>query len=130
MHHPNIPHLACWKTLCVLSRASSNAVLVTSTVSDLLQPLGNSWHGVVPNLHTGMCKHCRLLHDLKDVEKLSELGVLFLLFEMGLELSIDRLKVMAQASWTHQWPAEGSHDVGWLPLFWSAYPALMFVDRK
>lgn len=30
---------------------------------------------------------------MKDVEKLSELGVLFLLFEMGLELSIDRLRV-------------------------------------
>ena len=27
------------------------------------------------------------------MEKLSELGVLFLLFEMGLELSVDRLKV-------------------------------------
>jgi Kef-type K+ transport system membrane component KefB len=31
------------------------------------------------------------------VEKLSELGVLFLLFEMGLELSIDRLRVSAAA---------------------------------
>jgi len=38
-----------------------------------------------------------LIHDLEDVEKLSELGVLFLLFEMGLELSLDRLKVREKA---------------------------------
>lgn len=38
----------------------------------------------------------RLLHDLKDVERLSELGVLFLLFEMGLELSLGRLKALAK----------------------------------
>ncbi len=36
---------------------------------------------------------CRLFQDLKDTERLAELGVLFLLFEMGLELSLDRLKV-------------------------------------
>lgn len=36
---------------------------------------------------------CRLFRNLEEVEKLSELGVLFLLFEMGLELSIDRLRV-------------------------------------
>jgi Kef-type K+ transport system membrane component KefB len=35
----------------------------------------------------------RLFRNLEEVEKLSELGVLFLLFEMGLELSIDRLRV-------------------------------------
>lgn len=35
----------------------------------------------------------RLIRDPKDMEALSELGVLFLLFEMGLELSLDRLKV-------------------------------------
>ena len=34
-----------------------------------------------------------LFRNLEEVEKLSELGVLFLLFEMGLELSIDRLRV-------------------------------------
>jgi hypothetical protein len=34
-----------------------------------------------------------MLKDLRDVEALSELGVLFLLFEQGLELSLDRLKV-------------------------------------
>lgn len=38
-----------------------------------------------------------LFRNLEEVEKLSELGVLFLLFEMGLELSIDRLRVGAMA---------------------------------
>ncbi|KAF6261239.1 Sodium/hydrogen exchanger family-domain-containing protein [Scenedesmus sp. NREL 46B-D3] len=33
-----------------------------------------------------------MLKDLKDMETLSELGVLFLLYEQGLELSLDRLK--------------------------------------
>ncbi|KAI8467065.1 MAG: Sodium/hydrogen exchanger family-domain-containing protein [Monoraphidium minutum] len=37
-----------------------------------------------------------LLNDREDVERLSELGVLFLLFEMGLELSLDRLKSLAK----------------------------------
>lgn len=38
--------------------------------------------------------HCdRLFRNIEDIQKLSELGVLFLLFEMGLELSLDRLKV-------------------------------------
>ena len=36
---------------------------------------------------------CRLFRNITEIEKLSELGVLFLLFEMGLELSLDRLKV-------------------------------------
>ena len=36
---------------------------------------------------------CRLFRNREELEKLSELGVLFLLFEMGLELSLDRLKV-------------------------------------
>jgi Kef-type K+ transport system membrane component KefB len=36
---------------------------------------------------------CSMLKDLKDMETLSELGVLFLLYEQGLELSLDRLKV-------------------------------------
>ncbi|KAI3436796.1 hypothetical protein D9Q98_006207 [Chlorella vulgaris] len=36
-----------------------------------------------------------LFRNLEEVEKLSELGVLFLLFEMGLELSIDRLRALA-----------------------------------
>jgi hypothetical protein len=35
---------------------------------------------------------CRLFRNTSELEKLSELGVLFLLFEMGLELSFDRLK--------------------------------------
>ncbi len=35
----------------------------------------------------------RLFRNISEIEKLSELGVLFLLFEMGLELSLDRLKV-------------------------------------
>lgn len=37
---------------------------------------------------------CRLFRNTEELEKLSELGVLFLLFEMGLELSLDRLKVL------------------------------------
>lgn len=37
-----------------------------------------------------------LFRDIHDIEKLSELGVLFLLFEMGLELSLDRLKALAK----------------------------------
>ena len=43
-----------------------------------------------------------LTKDREDLEALSELGVLFLLFEMGLELSIDRLKV--QFRFTHAHP--------------------------
>ena len=34
-----------------------------------------------------------LFRNYDEIEKLSELGVLFLLFEMGLELSIDKLRV-------------------------------------
>lgn len=37
-----------------------------------------------------------LFRDVSEIEKLSELGVLFLLFEMGLELSIDKLKSLAK----------------------------------
>ncbi|WPT13597.1 K(+) efflux antiporter 3 [Picochlorum sp. SENEW3] len=37
-----------------------------------------------------------LFRDVSEIEKLSELGVLFLLFEMGLELSIDKLKRLAK----------------------------------
>lgn len=36
---------------------------------------------------------CSLFRDVEEIEKLSELGVLFLLFEMGLELTIDKLRV-------------------------------------
>ncbi len=39
--------------------------------------------------------YCSLFRNIEDIQKLSELGVLFLLFEMGLELSLDRLKVGA-----------------------------------
>jgi Kef-type K+ transport system membrane component KefB len=37
-----------------------------------------------------------LINAREDVQHLSELGVLFLLFEMGLELSLDRLKALAK----------------------------------
>eukprot|EP00887_Chlorella_sp_A99_P001354 scaffold8.g1354.t1 len=37
-----------------------------------------------------------LFRNVEEIEKLSELGVLFLLFEMGLELSIDRLRSLAK----------------------------------
>jgi hypothetical protein len=42
----------------------------------------------------GTC--ARLLSQEGDLGELSELGVLFLLFEMGLELNIDRLTVTSQ----------------------------------
>ena len=41
---------------------------------------------------------CRLFRNIEDIQKLSELGVLFLLFEMGLELSVDRLKASISTS--------------------------------
>lgn len=47
----------------------------------------------------------RLFRNITEIEKLSELGVLFLLFEMGLELSLDRLKVLHDVfviSFAHQ----------------------------
>ena len=37
-----------------------------------------------------------LFRDTAELEKLSQLGVLFLLFEMGLELSFDRLRALAK----------------------------------
>lgn len=37
-----------------------------------------------------------IIQDYKDIESLAELGVLFLLFEMGLELTFDRLKTLAK----------------------------------
>jgi len=37
-----------------------------------------------------------LTQDIDDLEKVSELGVLFLLFEMGLELSLERLQALAK----------------------------------
>lgn len=37
-----------------------------------------------------------LFRDVDDLERLSELGVLFLLFEMGLELSLDKLRSLAK----------------------------------
>jgi Kef-type K+ transport system membrane component KefB len=43
----------------------------------------------------------RLFRNTEELEKLSELGVLFLLFEMGLELSLDRLKVLLNLSYSH-----------------------------
>ncbi len=37
-----------------------------------------------------------LFRNVEEIERLSELGVLFLLFEMGLELSIDKLRSLAK----------------------------------
>lgn len=51
-----------------------------------------------------------LFRNLEEVEKLSELGVLFLLFEMGLELSIDRLRVRCMLGWAGQAPLEQLMD--------------------
>mmetsp|Transcript_11327 Transcript_11327/g.32144 ORF Transcript_11327/g.32144 Transcript_11327/m.32144 type:complete len:208 (-) Transcript_11327:547-1170(-) len=36
-----------------------------------------------------------LFRSVEEIEKLGELGVLFLLFEQGLELTVDRLKVLS-----------------------------------
>lgn len=49
-------------------------------------------YGQMPDL-SALVSWCRLFRDISEIEKLSQLGVLFLLFEMGLELSLDRLKV-------------------------------------
>eukprot|EP00617_Octactis_speculum_P027800 CAMPEP_0185744654 /NCGR_PEP_ID=MMETSP1174-20130828/2796_1 /TAXON_ID=35687 /ORGANISM="Dictyocha speculum, Strain CCMP1381" /LENGTH=843 /DNA_ID=CAMNT_0028418167 /DNA_START=430 /DNA_END=2961 /DNA_ORIENTATION=- len=35
-----------------------------------------------------------VIHDMHNIEMLAELGIVFFLFEMGLELSLDRLKAM------------------------------------
>lgn len=51
---------------------------------------------------------CSLFRNLEEVEKLSELGVLFLLFEMGLELSIDRLRVGTGLPWHSHSCASGA----------------------
>ena len=42
-----------------------------------------------------MLKQLGLFQDNTEVEKLSEIGIQFLLFEMGLELSTDRLKALS-----------------------------------
>lgn len=52
----------------------------------------------------------RLFQNVKDMERLAEYGVLFLLFEMGLELSLDRLKV-SQLLFP-QFRMGGSTDIG------------------
>ncbi|PNW71980.1 hypothetical protein CHLRE_16g687450v5 [Chlamydomonas reinhardtii] len=69
----------------------SATVLVIPLFKSLkLSPvLGFLFSGVV-------LKQLGLFQDLKDTERLAELGVLFLLFEMGLELSLDRLKALAK----------------------------------
>ena len=43
-----------------------------------------------------LCDQFGLFHDEDNVAKLAELGVLFLLFEQGLELSLDRLRALAK----------------------------------
>ncbi|KAG2435789.1 hypothetical protein HXX76_006985 [Chlamydomonas incerta] len=69
----------------------SATVLVIPLFKSLkLSPvLGFLFSGVV-------LKQLGLFQDLQDTERLAELGVLFLLFEMGLELSLDRLKALAK----------------------------------
>ncbi|KAL6012748.1 K(+) efflux antiporter 3, chloroplastic [Asimina triloba] len=51
--------------------------------------LGFFFAGIVLN-------QCGLIRNLTDVKVLSEWGILFLLFEMGLELSLARLKALAK----------------------------------
>ncbi|GFR52486.1 hypothetical protein Agub_g15056, partial [Astrephomene gubernaculifera] len=69
----------------------SATVLVIPLFKSLkLSPvLGFLFSGVV-------LKQLGLFQDLQDTERLGELGVLFLLFEMGLELSYERLKSLAK----------------------------------
>ncbi|KAG2498210.1 hypothetical protein HYH03_003961 [Edaphochlamys debaryana] len=69
----------------------ASTVLVIPLFKSLkLSPiLGFLFSGVV-------LKQLGLFQDLEDTERLAELGVLFLLFEMGLELSLDRLKSLAK----------------------------------
>jgi hypothetical protein len=55
----------------------------------LYQILGFLLSGVVLN-------QLGLIHSVTDIKALSELGILFLLFEMGLELSLARLKALAK----------------------------------
>lgn len=43
-----------------------------------------------------LCDRFGLFHDEENVAQLAELGVLFLLFEQGLELSFDRLRALAK----------------------------------
>eukprot|EP00798_Chlamydomonas_sp_ICE-L_P017163 gene17163-23474_t len=56
---------------------------------DISPVLGFLFAGVV-------LQQAGITNDLEDLSKLSELGVLFLLFEMGLELSLSRLKALAK----------------------------------
>ncbi|GLI67394.1 hypothetical protein VaNZ11_011578 [Volvox africanus] len=91
-------------------------VVVESTESSMLLPLGLDFltflsatvlviplfkslklSPVLGFLFSGVVlKQLGLFQDLQDTERLGELGVLFLLFEMGLELSLDRLKSLAK----------------------------------
>lgn len=61
---------------------------------------------------------CRLFRNIEQVQKLSELGVLFLLFEMGLELSLDRLKVSPHFMMIRPCLSAGGSDA--MPVFVNA----------
>lgn len=68
---------------------------------------------------------CRLINDHEDVEKLSELGVLFLLFEMGLELSFDRLKALAKYAF-----GMGSLQVGATRAVWVGWSCGVAMGQR
>eukprot|EP00850_Spirogloea_muscicola_P011015 SM000067S20292 [mRNA] locus=s67:73176:79809:- [translate_table: standard] len=64
-------------------------VVPTFKAINLSPILGFLLSGIVLN-------QLKLIHNIADVKALSELGILFLLFEMGLELSLARLKALAK----------------------------------
>lgn len=55
------------------------------------------WHPAIPPTPTPTVHHLsRALQDVESIRHLAELGVVFLLFNIGLELSFDRLRSMGK----------------------------------
>ena len=71
----------------VLAYAGRLTALLTCTNMLLLLSLSNHLKGIPINL-TG------IVRDVEGVRHLAELGVVFLLFNIGLELSLERLRSM------------------------------------
>ncbi|BBN13424.1 K+:H+ antiporter [Marchantia polymorpha subsp. ruderalis] len=83
-----------------------------------------------------------LIRNVTDVKALSELGILFLLFEMGLELSLARLKALAKFAFgiglaqvffstlaftAFELPPNGAIGTQLLEIFFHARPALVNI---
>lgn len=94
------PHLLVPASQVVCGNCSYSAQQATKGVVRACAPLAPA--SLSPRRAVPWCGPlfllCSMLKDLKDMETLSELGVLFLLYEQGLELSLDRLKVRAQGA--------------------------------